>query len=223
MNGAQRKAIAKHRARLKRRGVVRVEVQVPKPDAPLIRAAARALRDDPDLARVELDEHARGVDPEHVRERLDEQAVVAALAAHEALQGFRVREAGTEGPRRRERVVGVGYGHDRGEEPGRPLDGARVADEVVLGGDHGAGPVRSPAILRAQDGVGAAQGMIHDHLALGRREDLGLVAHCGRDEDHADVEAQPRRAEVEELPAREADPVSESERVDAGVAMWFAR
>lgn len=50
MSGAQRKATAKHRARLRRRGLVRVEVQVPKADAALIRAAARALRDEPDLA-----------------------------------------------------------------------------------------------------------------------------------------------------------------------------
>ena len=47
MTAAQKKAVASHRERLKRRGLVRLEVVAPEADAGLIREVARALRDDP--------------------------------------------------------------------------------------------------------------------------------------------------------------------------------
>jgi hypothetical protein len=45
MSSAQRKRLAAHRRRLKRRGVVRVEVRVRKQDAALVRGVADALSD----------------------------------------------------------------------------------------------------------------------------------------------------------------------------------
>lgn len=45
MTAAQRKAVANHRKRLKRQGLVRLEVLAPESDADLIRALAKALRD----------------------------------------------------------------------------------------------------------------------------------------------------------------------------------
>jgi len=45
MPSAQRKRLSAHRRRLKRRGVVRVEVQVRKQDASLVRGVADALSD----------------------------------------------------------------------------------------------------------------------------------------------------------------------------------
>ncbi len=45
MPTAQRKRLSAHRRRLKRRGVVRVEVQVRKEDAVLLRGVAQALSD----------------------------------------------------------------------------------------------------------------------------------------------------------------------------------
>ena len=45
MTPDQRKAVAAYRDRLKREGVVRVEVHVREEDAPLIRGAAKALSD----------------------------------------------------------------------------------------------------------------------------------------------------------------------------------
>ncbi len=50
MAGAQRKAVANYRRRLKRQGVVRVEVKVPKSDVALVRIVAQALSD-PERAR----------------------------------------------------------------------------------------------------------------------------------------------------------------------------
>jgi len=44
MNLPQRKAVARHRKRLRRQGLVRLEVQAPREDAPLIRRIASALR-----------------------------------------------------------------------------------------------------------------------------------------------------------------------------------
>lgn len=49
MPSAQKKALARHRRRLKRQGVVRLEVRVRGDDAPLVRDVARALGD-PDRA-----------------------------------------------------------------------------------------------------------------------------------------------------------------------------
>ena len=46
MSTAQKKAVANHRTRLRRKGIVRVEVQAPEGDAPLIRQLARTLRED---------------------------------------------------------------------------------------------------------------------------------------------------------------------------------
>jgi hypothetical protein len=45
MSDARTKNLTAYRRRLKRRGVVRVEVHVRKPDAPLIRRVAEALAD----------------------------------------------------------------------------------------------------------------------------------------------------------------------------------
>lgn len=45
MPSAQHKRLSAHRRRLKRRGLVRVEVQVRKEDASLLRGVARALAD----------------------------------------------------------------------------------------------------------------------------------------------------------------------------------
>ncbi|OJU26686.1 MAG: hypothetical protein BGN91_03950 [Nitrobacter sp. 62-13] len=45
MTGVQHKRLSAHRRRLKRRGVVRVEVQVRKEDAALVRGVAQALSD----------------------------------------------------------------------------------------------------------------------------------------------------------------------------------
>lgn len=45
MTVAQKKALAAHRRRLKRRGITRLEIQVRKDDAELIRSVARALAD----------------------------------------------------------------------------------------------------------------------------------------------------------------------------------
>ncbi|MGQ0662359.1 MAG: hypothetical protein ACT4P2_01990 [Pseudomonadota bacterium] len=44
MSEAQKLAVLNHRRRLKRCGLVRLEVQASRPDAPLIRGLARALR-----------------------------------------------------------------------------------------------------------------------------------------------------------------------------------
>lgn len=49
----QQKAVAAHRERRRSAGLVRVEVQAPAVDAPILRALAAALRDRrPDAARV---------------------------------------------------------------------------------------------------------------------------------------------------------------------------
>ena len=45
MPSVRRNSVTSFRRRLKRRGVVRVEVHVPKGDAPLVRGVARALAD----------------------------------------------------------------------------------------------------------------------------------------------------------------------------------
>ncbi len=57
MTNTRGKALAAHRNRLKKRGLARVEVQVPAEDAELIRRAARSLRGEADTAarlRVQL-------------------------------------------------------------------------------------------------------------------------------------------------------------------------
>ncbi|MCC7048949.1 MAG: hypothetical protein IT562_19700 [Alphaproteobacteria bacterium] len=46
MPDGSRRILANHRRRQKRRGLARVEVQVPKKDAALLRAVARHLRED---------------------------------------------------------------------------------------------------------------------------------------------------------------------------------
>ncbi len=45
MSSSQRRSVTAHRRRLKRRGVIRVEVHVRKNDAALVRGVARALSD----------------------------------------------------------------------------------------------------------------------------------------------------------------------------------
>lgn len=50
MNSAQSKAVKTHRDRQRKRGILRVEVQVPEGDASLIRDVAAALRDEPERA-----------------------------------------------------------------------------------------------------------------------------------------------------------------------------
>lgn len=49
---AQRKAVERHRRRRRALGVVRVEVQAPRPDAQLIRDLAAALRGEPARANA---------------------------------------------------------------------------------------------------------------------------------------------------------------------------
>ena len=46
MSTPQRKAVAQHRRRQRRQGLMRLEVQVSRDDAPLIKRIARALRGD---------------------------------------------------------------------------------------------------------------------------------------------------------------------------------
>ncbi len=46
MSTPQRKAVARHRRRQRRQGLMRLEVQVSRDDAPLIKRIARALRGD---------------------------------------------------------------------------------------------------------------------------------------------------------------------------------
>ncbi|MBK8906550.1 MAG: hypothetical protein IPM60_01165 [Rhodospirillales bacterium] len=50
MESSRHKAVRAHRSRRKALGVVRVEVQAPESDVPLIRSLAAALRDDPVIA-----------------------------------------------------------------------------------------------------------------------------------------------------------------------------
>jgi hypothetical protein len=45
MRSSQKKALSAYRRRLKREGIVRLEVKVPKQDAPLVRNVASALAD----------------------------------------------------------------------------------------------------------------------------------------------------------------------------------
>ena len=45
MPSSQQKALSAHRRRLKRRGIVRIELRVRKSDAPLVRGVADALAD----------------------------------------------------------------------------------------------------------------------------------------------------------------------------------
>jgi hypothetical protein len=45
MSTSQRRAVARHRERLERQGIVRLEVQVRKPDVPLLRSVVAALAD----------------------------------------------------------------------------------------------------------------------------------------------------------------------------------
>ncbi len=57
MTSTRVKALTAHRSRLKKRGLARVEVQVPAADADLIRRAAQSLRGEADTAarlRVQL-------------------------------------------------------------------------------------------------------------------------------------------------------------------------
>jgi hypothetical protein len=58
MSSARNKAVARHRERLRRNGLVRVEVVVPEPDAAMIREIATGLRDDP-ARRDEVRERLR--------------------------------------------------------------------------------------------------------------------------------------------------------------------
>jgi hypothetical protein len=51
METTQSKAVRNHRSRQRRRGIVRIEVQVPEGDAPLLREIGAALRSDPARAR----------------------------------------------------------------------------------------------------------------------------------------------------------------------------
>ncbi len=52
MSTAQKKALRKHRRRLRDQGLVRLEVQASEADAPLIRALARALLNEPEKAAL---------------------------------------------------------------------------------------------------------------------------------------------------------------------------
>lgn len=49
---SQRKALSNHRRRLKRRGIARVEVRVPKEDAALVRQLAKTLLDPAEAPRM---------------------------------------------------------------------------------------------------------------------------------------------------------------------------
>ncbi len=50
MNPAQKKAVDSYRERQRRRGLLRLEVQAPEADAPLLRQAARVLRENSEAA-----------------------------------------------------------------------------------------------------------------------------------------------------------------------------
>jgi len=89
MPSTQRKPVSAYRRRLKRRGVVRVEVHVRKDDAALIRGVARALVDpqQADEARALL----------RARFAADEAKGLKALLAAAPLEGIelaRVRDMG---------------------------------------------------------------------------------------------------------------------------------
>lgn len=60
MSTAQKKAVANHRTRLRRKGIIRVEVQTPESDAPLIRQLAKTLRENSPKA-VELRKQLRTI------------------------------------------------------------------------------------------------------------------------------------------------------------------
>jgi hypothetical protein len=89
MASTRKTAVARHRRRMQRRGLVRVEVQVCKEDAPLLRSVAGALSD-PVLAA-----ETRAL----LRERFPSRAVkgLKALLADAPLDGInlkRVRDTG---------------------------------------------------------------------------------------------------------------------------------
>jgi len=63
MSTAQHKALVRHRRRQRARGLVRVEVEAPATDAPLIREVAAALRGDPERARGLRDQLREGLRP----------------------------------------------------------------------------------------------------------------------------------------------------------------
>ena len=56
MPGAQRKALMDYRTRSRKAGLVRVEVQAPATDAPILRDLAAVLRGDADRARAVRDQ-----------------------------------------------------------------------------------------------------------------------------------------------------------------------
>ena len=56
MSDAQRKALTDHRTRRRKAGLVRVEVQAPATDAPILRDLAAVLRGDADRARAVRDQ-----------------------------------------------------------------------------------------------------------------------------------------------------------------------
>lgn len=51
METTQTRAVRNHRDRQRKRGIARVELQVPECDAPLLREIAGALREDPERAQ----------------------------------------------------------------------------------------------------------------------------------------------------------------------------
>lgn len=60
MSTAQKDAVANHRTRSRRKGIIRVEVQTPENDAPLIRQLAKVLRENSAKA-ADLRKHLRAI------------------------------------------------------------------------------------------------------------------------------------------------------------------
>jgi len=66
MTGKTKSAVAKHRARMERQGLVRVEVNVRKEDAGLVRRVASALSDPSRQAEARMLLRQRFVEPSNV-------------------------------------------------------------------------------------------------------------------------------------------------------------
>jgi hypothetical protein len=91
MTGKGKSSLAKHRARLERQGFVRIEVNVSKEDASLVRSVASALSDPSRQAEVRLLLRQRFVEPPKVS--------LKAFLASAPLEGInleRVRDLGRD-------------------------------------------------------------------------------------------------------------------------------
>lgn len=78
MANAQQEAVKNYRNRLKNQGLVRVEIQTPQGDAPLLREVAKVLRSDPAQAAKIRAQISRVLHPE-ARQGLKQLLAVAPL------------------------------------------------------------------------------------------------------------------------------------------------